>query len=429
MRATVPVVLLSLCLGSQAAWADSIDEAEAKRRGVPVSLVQAENALAKEKLKTAALEKQIAELQKQIAASGGAPAPGTPATPASSNSSPSNAPAKMPAFNFDGPRAASALCDDIINRYLTGNWTTLAADMAAREKEIAVLPEGNRADLTYISHTLAECRPAWWEQVKSGKLAQVRQMVWGRTANITFKDASAGVARADWTRQPPNSVISCPLADMDATDPITLMYIGIGSNSDVNFTRADGVSVNLWGCIGAAQIMQQVDMRGMTPVQQDQFLRYATFWQSLTSLYYGTPPARRLAMIQSATYHAGQLPLGINEGFRAIASEYLLEIKTHVDDYGNLGIRPESFYIDPQENGAEFLLADFVINRKMMKPGLTLAQDRAIRELARRLAETNGDWKNPKILLSHNLRIDLNQFKDEADALERLKFLKIERPR
>ncbi len=57
-----------LALLSAPILADSIDEAEAKRRGVPVTQVQAENALAKEKEKSAALEKQIADLQKQIAA-------------------------------------------------------------------------------------------------------------------------------------------------------------------------------------------------------------------------------------------------------------------------------------------------------------------------------------------------------------------------
>jgi hypothetical protein len=46
--------------------ADSIDDADAKRRGVPVAQVQAENALAREKQKTAELEKQIAELNKQL---------------------------------------------------------------------------------------------------------------------------------------------------------------------------------------------------------------------------------------------------------------------------------------------------------------------------------------------------------------------------
>ncbi|HVT82011.1 MAG TPA: hypothetical protein VHM90_15305, partial [Phycisphaerae bacterium] len=53
-------------LWSATIFADSIDEAEAKRRGVPVAQVQAENALAKEKARTVALEKQIAELKKQI---------------------------------------------------------------------------------------------------------------------------------------------------------------------------------------------------------------------------------------------------------------------------------------------------------------------------------------------------------------------------
>lgn len=48
-------------------FADSIDDAEAKRRGVPVAQVIAEKQLAAEKTKTAALEKQLADLKKQLA--------------------------------------------------------------------------------------------------------------------------------------------------------------------------------------------------------------------------------------------------------------------------------------------------------------------------------------------------------------------------
>ena len=74
--------------------ADSIDDAEAKRRGIPVAQATAERQLAAEKARGATLEKQLADLKKQLAqlqASSGVPATpdtppaaarGTPATPA-----------------------------------------------------------------------------------------------------------------------------------------------------------------------------------------------------------------------------------------------------------------------------------------------------------------------------------------------------------
>ena len=60
-------VMLASALLAGAVFADAADDAEAKRRGVPVSQVQAENALAAEKHKTADQEKQLAALQEQLA--------------------------------------------------------------------------------------------------------------------------------------------------------------------------------------------------------------------------------------------------------------------------------------------------------------------------------------------------------------------------
>ena len=68
------VIASCLLVFSACAFADSIDEAEAKRRGVPVAQVIAENAFAREKAKTAALEKQVAELQQRLAAASTQPA-------------------------------------------------------------------------------------------------------------------------------------------------------------------------------------------------------------------------------------------------------------------------------------------------------------------------------------------------------------------
>ncbi len=49
-------------------FADSIDDAEAKRRGVPVAQVQAENELAKANARIAGLQKQLDALKAQLAA-------------------------------------------------------------------------------------------------------------------------------------------------------------------------------------------------------------------------------------------------------------------------------------------------------------------------------------------------------------------------
>jgi sulfatase modifying factor 1 len=79
-------VLAALILLTGAAFADSSDDAEARRRGVPVSQVQAEKALAAEKSKTADLEKQLAALKAQLAKLGGTVTPPAASGPAAGGS-------------------------------------------------------------------------------------------------------------------------------------------------------------------------------------------------------------------------------------------------------------------------------------------------------------------------------------------------------
>jgi formylglycine-generating enzyme len=64
MRTFAMCVMLALL--TAAVFADPADDAEARRRGVPLSLVQAEKALAAEKQKTSDLEKQLAALKSRL---------------------------------------------------------------------------------------------------------------------------------------------------------------------------------------------------------------------------------------------------------------------------------------------------------------------------------------------------------------------------
>lgn len=116
------VVIVLLAATVVTAFGDSIDEAEAKRRGVPVSQVQAENALAAEKRKTAQLEQQIAAIKKKIdelrpgtngpSATSASPTASAPAVPQASG----KAVASMPAIPETVP-AGVTRADDMLAKF------------------------------------------------------------------------------------------------------------------------------------------------------------------------------------------------------------------------------------------------------------------------------------------------------------------------
>ena len=430
------VLAVFFALAAASLFADSIDDADAKRRGVPVAQVIAENALAKEKLKTAALEKQVAELQKKLAEATGQPAPGAAMTaPGSSSGGVSATAPKTPttpgtptapaaAINFDGPREASPLYDDLVNRYLSGDWTTLGADLAAKQKEIAALPAGNAADLAYIKQTVAECRPAWWDQIKTGKSKQFQQKIWRQPITINFQDGPA--ARFVGANGGAFS-LSWPMAHMDLREPMPMTDISLSIPGDHGFVRADGIDNVLWNMMGGVAIQTQVGavkIASMTAGEKAQYIRYAGFWQNVTAGYYGTPPARLLVLIQScASFETAMNDEVPWTSRRPLGAALMMEITEHHERYKTLHVEP---ILGLDKAAIEGVAEEFLAKPVMMQllgVKFTLEEDRHIRDMVKTLADANTNWNAPKLTLQNNLHINLDPANDVANMSERVNYI------
>jgi hypothetical protein len=402
--------------------ADSIDEAEAKRRGIPVTQLQAENALAKEKQKTVDLEKQIADLQKQIAQLRDAPA--TSLAAASAPAAPSDS--AQPS-NVHGSAEPSPLYVDFVRRYLAGDWNTLAADLVAKQKEIAALPEGNRADLTYIKQALAECRPAWWDQVKRGKPLQFTQAVWGQPVKISFTPAETaafqGVSAVNGGNI--NRVAWSP-SDMDAVGAVPVEYSELIMEGPTNITRGDGLDYTIWRILATAQFIQKNDTGKKLPEPENsQYLRAQGFWQAVTASYYCTPAARRLALMRGAQFlhkDASDEPNSIAQ--RTLGAAFNIELKTHFADYRTLLKLHSVFQVITTDDNAEFYCCYNNYYRFIQDTSFSLAEDRRIREFVKQLAEANSIWTNPEILLPGKQVMELDRDKDQALQIQRIHYLR-----
>ncbi len=441
------LILLGISLLASSVWADSIDEAEAKRRGVPVAQVLAENALAKEKIKTAALEKQVADLQKQLAdLQVSAPAAAVPST-TSPSSAPSSAPASStgptpavaapnfsmpsdsPPISFDGPRAASPLYDDFVKRYLAGDWEKLAPDLEAAKKEIAALPAGNAADLTYISRVLAECRPVWWDQVKSGKVKAFHQLVWKQPAAINYQDGtiaktvSFATVNGQYTAN-----LAWPMANMDSGSPLSLIQAGLNINGDFGFSQGDGSNMAVWQVVGNAGAMAAVGpdrINAMSAAEKVQMTRYALFWQNTTAGYYCTPPARRLICAMSLASFEPAMNGNANWiGRRPLGAALLVEVTIDRNDYKGfevqtiIGLSKLGGDMSTMESFVAHPVVTEFLNKKM-----TLEQDRHLREMIKNLALSNTKWSQSKLSLPGEQSYDLDPAQDSECATARMKLV------
>jgi hypothetical protein len=321
--------------------------------------------------------------------------------------------------------AAGPVYDAFVKRYLTGDWDTLATDLAGKQKEIAALPASQAADMAYIKQALAECRPAWWDQIKQGKVTQFKQVVWKQSVQVNYQANDAARFLGSSTANSATVMkLGWPLKQMDALDPLALPQVDLNINDDFGFHNGDALNGAIWNMLGGAGLTTQLGTKKLTPTETPQFERFAGFWQNLTAAYYATPPARRLICAQScAAFESGYDGRLEWTGRRPLGAALLIELTLHADKYKNVKVEPilGLNQLGDAHMVETFLAKPVVLN--FLSGRLTLAEDRALRDLVKTLSDGNANWNVSKITLPNKLGFDLNPDKDGPLAAERVKIL------
>jgi hypothetical protein len=428
-------VLLALVLLTGNLAADSIDDAEAKRRGVPVAQVQAESALAAEKRKEADLEKQIKEAQEKVATVPKQPVVGARSGPTSVPDQPpgSGAARGVGVESRPGALAVSPLHEGFVARYLAGDWEKLAGDMTAKEKEIAALPAKEVADLTYIKQVVAECRPAWWEAVEAGRATPFQQVIWKQAVQVQYE---AGPSPRLGDKAATNGAVTVNWAagDMYAPGPLALPEMGPGDQTNFGFRKRDGAGSAIWMLLGEAALRSQVGPEKVSQLaagEREQYERFGEFRKALTAAYYGTPPVRRLVLFQSCWAVQSLQDTHANVvGKRPLGAAVLLEVLLH---RGRNPTLPPETVLQSDLNAADGHTVEArrcqPVTTLMLSRRLTLEQDRKFRDLVQALAASNGDWQNSRISLGNDLAYDLDAAKDGSLAKARVTAFMNGRPR
>ena len=137
------------------------------------------------------------------------------------------------------------------------------------------------------------------------------------------------------------------------------------------------------------------------------------FWSALTGLYYGTPSGRRIAPIQSATWLGNARSPGIAGApphCRGI-SDRTSRSSGSLSHVQNLPDVTAHFPIIRMEA----LLADAGISGRVLNQQMTFAEDRQLRDLAKKLADLNPDLKKTNIALPSGFAIELDPSRDDKN--------------
>jgi hypothetical protein len=401
MKTGYVAAVLLMVLGLSAR-AEETEKAEAQRRNVPVAQVQAERALAAEKKKTADAEAKLTDLKKQLS--------DLEARDAAANSTAEANPAEGGAFYREVSR-----------RYLGGDWETLLADIAKNQKDLATLSKEEAANVEYIKAAVTEGRQAWWDQVKKAKTGPFKASVWGQQVDFTFTGASAPHFSG------PNgatvAAMSWPREWMDAFTTMPMLDAGLDLNA--NFRRGDGVNSLIWGYMSFGDLFATLGpekIRAMKGAEKKQFDVYSGFWTGVTAGYYGTPPARRLMLVEAlASFEKLNDTRPDWLGKRPIGAAFLVEMKVHKYTFYNEHMRVLGLdRLDDPHDSELFEAKPLVLALANAK--LDFEDDKRIREMFKALADANHSWETSKLSLPHGLSYDLNIEDDIPLGKERMQF-------
>jgi len=412
MKRLVAVLLLLGAAGTGRVHGDSIDDAEAKKRGVPVAVIFLERQLEQEKRKTAELEKQVTEVEGKIDAFKAGKAEGD----AGKAAGPMEDPA-MPKL-AEGERESSPVYDDLVKRYMSGDWTNLADDLVKKKGEIAKLPAGNASDIAYIKAAVAECKPGWWVRTKSGKAQAIDVAAFNRKLVVSWAPMKGGQSASTTSVKNQRVVVESgwPSEEMDS-----LAQGNAGTLIDVppgNYTVGDMADSTAW--LAVAMHIPSVELGAVKLAQlgrdDTSNLSKAEFMLgAAAAVYYGTPAARRFSVLRSVESFsiASRATSDLLSGRELMGAFLAAEFFMHPEKYPSLKLTfkdlPEEL---PRNVGPEEYLIQNGIDSALVANKPSFAEDCALRAAVWGFVMTQGDWTSGEIKLPGGQIVDVSTVRD-----------------
>jgi len=306
----------------------------------------------------------------------------------------------------------------ITSAYMGGNWEDLDAALAAAAKpaELKALSKAQRADVEYVRQTMAECRPPWWNALKTGKKATFTVNVWGRAADVTRDpDTAKSTMQVPGGNAKPKLTFGSEMNAIDNPD-----------HAEHSYTKGDLAGVGVWSALGTAvgwSALPQRSLQGL--ITEKDRLRlgiYLDFRGNLTVLYYGTPTVRQWGLwLYLAAYMEKYAKMDTVNSRKAVAAMMVAEVLKAPDAYPSFPL-PDAL---PDE-GAEGKLALHFLSKLNRKNQWTLAEEKAFRAAVRNLALANEQkaFDTGRVVLPNNQAVALMAADDAALQVQRDKFVK-----
>ncbi len=272
--------------------------------------------------------------------------------------------------------------EQVVQAYMEARWDDLEAALAGAAASTADLSPAQREGVAYVRRAMAECAPEWWRTCKKGEEATVRITLWGTSFDATFKPGKRSRFQTGLIHAHGTEGMTLTL------DPVAFARTGRapGALGTRGFASRDLTNMDVWQTIGKASVYKSLPGQKLLDLMKtDMFSlrRYATFRGNATALYYGSPPARRAALL----FYLGAFDPkpGADKLVpvqRAAGALLLVEVLRRPEAWPSFAM-PK----DAREPNAEARAAKHFQGE--VAPAWTVAEDRAMREAVWKFVRAN----------------------------------------
>ncbi|MDP6637441.1 MAG: hypothetical protein QGG42_21290 [Phycisphaerae bacterium] len=302
----------------------------------------------------------------------------------------------------------------IVDCYMHSDFDGLKVELAAM-RLTSKLPVSARSDLAYIRRMIPEYRPAWWKNCRSASSVSFRARIWGRPfiANYTPAQPQSKREAVKLVNNRIQIIAQWQPHMVDNPQPVS------GALAKAHGLKSAHVGeAVVWYELGRNYVPTFIPVKQAVFLYQKHgtmFSHVQEFLAGMSSLHHSSPKARLASLfIQIDTLKKNEAGSAYTRASHAVGAIILAKILMAPEKWPGFKLPTKV----PKAT-AELSTIQYVYNR--IDPKWSLAEDKALRDMARKFVLANGKTiltSNGTIMLPNKLPMNLMAANDrQAQAL------------
>ncbi len=294
-------------------------------------------------------------------------------------------------------KQAGQAYEDLVKSYLTNDWDAVKEQARMIRRHQRFLDRDQRRDVMYIQKNYKDFSPKWWYKCASSSNISFKARLWNRPLMANYvptRQLGAQAVQAVYEVRQIRGVRRRVLVRLNVLltwkpNLIDSPQPGAGKLAEIHGMRlGDLGEVIVWHEMGHSYITNYLPLNHVVELYNDHAMLFShlqEFYADITALYHASPRARRVTLMlrlegmdryDESEQHA--------RASHALGALVLHEVLANPDDW-------PSFHLPPAVPKQQVELNTIIYMYEHMDPNWSLAEARALRELAQSFIKRSGE--------------------------------------